>query len=323
MRQPDLTGDGPLGGDLFTRPNSRRWSRHFGTLAIALGVLMAVAVAGCGTPQRPHHPLTPPSGPAIHLAVPPPTMAEHQTWLLTAQALREMAALKPVIAALKSATILELVGPSGTLYPGLPASEVMSFRSESEFARWRPGRGSPSPRAVLYDPEHWAYTPLAEQQDVEVYASRFVTLARSRSETPILAPGLDLVEALGHGSGSLATRYLTQEIPRAMAQALGGGPGVLEIQAQSQERSVSAYRSLVAGALAQIRGITSSAEVLAGLSTNPQGGPVTAAELEADVRATEGLVSGYWLNVPGPGPSCPACAAANPQLGADVLQAIQ
>jgi hypothetical protein len=242
MLRRDLLSVGGEGEGPGARPGSHFGRYRTGALAIGMGVALAISVAGCGTVRVPHHRLSSPSGPPIHIAVPPTTMAEHQTWLLTAQALRDMAAVEPITSFLKSATVLELVGAAGTLYPGLPASAVMSFRSEAEFARWTPRRGLPSPRAVLYDPEHWAFTPSAEQQNVELYATRFVSLARSRSELPILAPGLDLVEALGPGGGSLATRYLTHGIPREMARALGGGPGVLEIQAQSQERSVSAYR---------------------------------------------------------------------------------
>ncbi len=296
-------------------------SRRFGILAVGLGLVTALAAAGCGTvPSRPH-PQISPTASSSPSASPPPTMAEQPTWLLTAQAIREMQGFAPVTTTLGSATVFELVGSSGNLYPGLQATKVVSFRSESGFSQWSPGAGG-EPAAVLYDPEHWSFTPQAEQLNVALYASRFVALARSRSETPILAPGLDLVEALGSGGGPLADRYLSLGIPREMARALAGGSGVLEIQAQSQERSATAYRDLVAGAVAQVRASGSAVEILAGLSTNPSGGPVTEQELEADVRATDSLVSGYWLNVPDPGASCPSCGAANPGLGAALLQAI-
>ena len=295
-------------------------NRKLGMLAFGLGLATALAAAGCGTVRPRSHPRVSPSAGTGPVASPPPTMAEQPTWLLTTQAIREMEAFAPVTTTLGSATVLELVGSSGTLYPGLAARKVVSFRSESEFSQWSAGGGRPA--AVLFDPEHWSFTPRAEQLSVGVYASRFVSLARSRSETPILAPGLDLVEALGPGAGTLASRYLGLGIPREMARALAGGRGLLEIQAQSEERSPAAYRDLVAGAVAQVRSAGSSVEILAGLSTNPEGGPVTEKELAADVRATEGLVSGYWLNIPTPGASCPSCAAPNASLGAALLQAI-
>jgi len=55
------------------------------------------------------------------------------------------------------------------------------------------------------------------------------------------------------------------------------------------------------------------------LSANPRGAPVTAAELAADMRATVGLVNGFWLNVPAPGVGCPACHKPNPALMAQAL----
>lgn len=322
MRPPERLFRGLVGGRLAVAAHRPGRPRGVRAPAVAIGVAMAIAVSSCGLVRLPRHPHSSPSQLVSPSGSPPATMAEHPTWLLTTQAIREMAGVGPVIAVLRSATVLELVGAAGSLYPGLPATEVISFRSETAFASWTPGSGAPTPGAVLYDPEDWVYTPSAERVRWALYASRFVDLARSRSETPILAPGLDLVKALASGAGSLASRYLGLGIPREMAQALGRVRGVLEIQAQSQERSVSAYRSLVAGAVRQIRATGSLAEILAGLSANPGGGPVTSTELEADVRATDRLVSGYWLNIPEPGGSCPECAAPDPELGATVLLAV-
>ena len=38
--------------------------------------------------------------------------------------------------------------------------------------------------------------------------------------------------------------------------------------------------------------------IFAGLSTSPNGNPVTSAVLYQDVLATEREVAGYWLNIP-------------------------
>ncbi len=321
MRRPEIARRRPVGRARVSGPGPFALNRRFGLLAMGVGIAIALAAAGCGNVRPRSHPQISPSTSTGPQASPPPSMAEQPTWLLTAQAIREMEAVAPVTTRLGSATVFELVGSSGNLYPGLAATKVVSFRSESDFSGWSPAAGG-QPAAVLYDPEHWSFTPSAEQLNVSLYAARFVSLARSRSETPILAPGLDLVQALSSGGGTLASRYLSLGIPREMAKALGQGSGVLEIQAQSQERSAAAYRNLVAAAVAQVRTTGSSVEILAGLSTNPQGGPVTEQELAADVAATDNLVSGYWLNVPDPGASCPSCGAANPGLGASLLEAV-
>jgi hypothetical protein len=62
--------------------------------------------------------------------------------------------------------------------------------------------------------------------------------------------------------------------------------------------------------------------VLAGLSTNPPGAAVTSQQLTAAIRATSGVVSGYWLNIPGRGPRCPTCNTPRPDLARQILGAL-
>jgi hypothetical protein len=60
--------------------------------------------------------------------------------------------------------------------------------------------------------------------------------------------------------------------------------------------------------------------VLAGLSTGPHGQPTTPDAMLAAVAATGGTVDGYWLNIPGPGPQCPACGPPNPGIALEFLR---
>jgi len=46
---------------------------------------------------------------------------------------------------------------------------------------------------------------------------------------------------------------------------------------------------------------------------------VTGRQLVAAIRATEGTVDGYWLNIPGRGRECPTCRELQPQVGIDAL----
>ncbi|MDA8330011.1 MAG: hypothetical protein M0027_02140, partial [Candidatus Dormibacteraeota bacterium] len=83
---------------------------------MGVGIAIALAAAGCGNVRPRSHPQISPSTSTGPQASPPPSMAEQPTWLLTAQAIREMEAVAPVTTRLGSATVFELVGASGNLY---------------------------------------------------------------------------------------------------------------------------------------------------------------------------------------------------------------
>jgi hypothetical protein len=72
----------------------------------------------------------------------------------------------------------------------------------------------------------------------------------------------------------------------------------------------------------QARAANPRVTILAGLSTNPPGAEVTSQQLTAAIRATSGVVSGYWLNIPGRGPRCPTCNAPRPDLARQLLGAL-
>ena len=62
--------------------------------------------------------------------------------------------------------------------------------------------------------------------------------------------------------------------------------------------------------------------MLAGLSTNPPGAPVDSQQLTAVVEATQSMVDGYRLNIPGPGPRCPTCNNSRPDIAIQTLQSL-
>lgn len=277
---------------------------------------LAFLASACAQPA-PHGSSTPPP-PSVSASA----AASGVTWLVTAEALREMDAIGSVDAVLRSATVLEIEGTTHTLAAGVPATPVQSFRNDASFEQWLSAGSYGDVKAVLYDPESWSYTPVAEQQNVATYARQFVVAARQHGLIPILAPGMDLTKVLAPGSASDASGYLQLQLPAAMGQALAGGPGYDVIQAQSLERTPQEYLTVVQAAAAQVRSQNPDAMVLAGISTNPAGGPVTEAELADDVQVTRSLVGGYWLNVPQPGSSCPGCGSSDPSLGVQLLNAV-
>lgn len=173
--------------------------------------------------------------------------------------------------------------------------------------------------AVVYDQESWRFTPSAEQKGPAPYVRRAEAMAHRRGLQLIATPAADLVWAVARPApGTVYETFLRLGI----ARRVGRFADVFEIQAQGAEADVQRYRSFVAGAAAQAREANPRVVLVAGLSTNPTGRQVTAAQLEADVAATRQIVSGYWLNVPSGGAYCPTCGAPQPQVGARLLESL-
>jgi hypothetical protein len=59
--------------------------------------------------------------------------------------------------------------------------------------------------------------------------------------------------------------------------------------------------------------------VSAGISTNPSGQQVTAAQFAAVVNAVRWYVNGFWLNIPAGGAACPRCGTPQPQVALPLL----
>ncbi len=97
---------------------------------------------------------------------------------------------------------------------------------------------------------------------------------------------------------------------------------VIEVQAQSLERSAATYAAFVREAAGQARAANPGVSVLAGLSTNPPGPVVTSQQLAAAMQASHSSVDGYWLNIPSPGPRCPTCNPPRPEVGIAALRTV-
>jgi hypothetical protein len=120
------------------------------------------------------------------------------------------------------------------------------------------------------------------------------------------------------GASRRAAAYLKLRLAAQAAQAAD----VVDIQAQSLERSTPAYVDFVRKAAAQARGAKPGVIVLAGISSNPTGPQVTAAQLSRAMIAVRPYVDGYWMNIPSPGPSCPRCNPARPDLAIAAIRSL-
>jgi len=218
---------------------------------------------------------------------------------------------------LSGSVIYELLQPGQQPLPGISADPVISFSSAAALTRAVTGGEIPvGTYGVLYDPEAWSYTPAAEQQDPVAAATEAAAAAHARGLRFIVAPALNLSTVLAPGNGSRGQTFLQLGLIGKLAKVAD----IVELQAQSLERDTDAYASFVSAATEQAAEAHPGVTVLAGLSTNPPGAPVSTQGLLAAVAATRSVVDGYWLNIPGQGPRCPTCNASRPDIAIQTLQ---
>jgi len=172
----------------------------------------------------------------------------------------------------------------------------------------------PSQRSVLFDPEHWSFTPLSEQANPLATASAVASKAQALDVKVISAPAANLAEVIAPGA-NIWNAYLSSGIVAAYAKY----SSAIDIQAQGLEGQPSVYREFVDRAAAMARQANPNVVIYAGISTNPSGQQVSAATIVGDIEATRDVVSGYWLNVPSGGVACPRCGVAEPQVAVSVV----
>jgi hypothetical protein len=303
--------------DFWREPSPAR--ARGAALAIAVTAAMAAMIlTACSTavppgraPQTPRasnasadgHAYTPQSGGLI--------------WMLTRAALAQLLADPSTLVQLAGAQVYEILQPGQQPLPGFSAETVFTFASASALTAAVNGRQIPAGTyGVLYDPEAWDFTPLAEQEDPVRAATQAAAAAHAHGLRLIVAPALNLTTVLA--PTSRLPRW-QQFLDLNLIGGLARVADVVELQAQSLERDTGTYTSFVQAAAAQARAAKSGISVLAGLSTNPPGEPVDSQQLTAAIQATKSIVDGYWLNIPGQGPQCPTCNAARPDIAIETI----
>jgi len=278
--------------------------------AVAVMAAVACVLAGCSAPgPRGGH--TPPS-----FTAPP---GSPPAWMLTRAALAQVLTNPAVRSGLARTRVYEILSPGQVPLATAGALPVVTFSAVTELRQAITGDQLPTgTRAVLYDPEAWPFTPASEQRDPVRATRQAMDIAHAHGLKLIVAPALNLTTVRPGAAGPRWRRFLGQ----GLAGALATVSDVIELQAQSLERDTGTYAAFVRAAAAQARRANPRITVLAGLSTNPPGGPVSSQQLTAAIRATSGIVSGYWLNIPGRGPRCPTCSSPRPEIGRQALQEI-
>jgi hypothetical protein len=241
-------------------------------------------------------------------------------WLLARPALASVVANQKVEAGLARSLLYELVQPGQQPLALAGARAAVVFTSAASLVTAvRSGALPAGTAAVLYDPEAWPYTPAGEQRDPVAATARAAAAAHAAGLQLIAAPGLDLTTVLAPGRTAPRSQLFLE---LGLAAAIAAHADVLDLQAQSMERDTAGYASFVTAAARQARREHPGVGLVAGLSTNPPGGAVRSGQLVAAIRATSGVVDGYWLNIPGPGDRCPGCQQAQPDVGIAALAAV-
>jgi hypothetical protein len=234
------------------------------------------------------------------------TAAKGLVWVVSVKALESVASDPAALDVLESGTIYEIVSARQSPVAGVNAVVTDDFPSYAAMsAAVLSNALVPGTKALLYDPEDWSATPVDEQENVVSYIGDAVTLAHQHGLRLIVTPALDLVEVLAPGTPRAleVSKFLSLGIEQAAAAA-----DVVDIQAQSREHSPTLYAAFVLKAAAAIRAARPQAIVIAGLSTNPITGAVTAGTLAAAIDSVKSAVQGYWLNMPKQGTFCEGCS---------------
>lgn len=311
------------------RPGIRRSRAEAGTYCRPPGRIMVTAVAvmaattacllaaACtGKPGRPAASPTAPGPPGP--SQPGPAPGHGPAWLLTRGALSQLVRDPAARARVDGARIYEILRPGQRPLAGVAADPVVTFSSAAGLTgAVRRGDVPAGSYGVLYDPEAWPYTPPDEQRDPVAAAARAAQGAHARGLRLLVSPAVNLATVLAPGSRKPRwQRFLNLRLAARMAAVAD----IVDIQAQSLERDTASYTAFVRAAAAQARSAKPGVTVLAGLSTNPPGEPVTSQHLADVIQATRALVDGYWLNIPAPGPRCPTCNPSRPEIGRQVLR---
>jgi hypothetical protein len=159
------------------------------------------------------------------------------------------------------------------------------------------GKINPAAQAIMYDNEQWSFTPTSEQADPAKYIQLFGQAVHSLGLLFMSVPGI-----------SLAAKPADNGQPWNPAT----WADVYDIQVQGSEEG-PLFAQRVGAAVHLARAANPNCLVTAGITTYPPGGPRPTAQQIADaVHSVEGIVDGFWFNVPTMSPQVPNCPDMTP-----------
>lgn len=226
--------------------------------------------------------------PRASVPVPAALIGHQRVWLMTLTVFEHMAANAEAKASLARSAIYVLNRegkvPPPALTSGLDVIPTMNFRNERHLAEAITQKKVPAGiRAILYDNENWSFTPLAQRRDPVSYYEQASELAHSHGYQFVATPG-----------------------PAGVDPGIAASADVVDIQAQGDQSSPAHYEKFVAPIARAVRAANPDAVIVSGLSTNHGRVLPTPRELVSIADSVSSDVSGYWLNIPPPGPGRPS-----------------
>lgn len=221
-----------------------------------------------------------------------PTSRPRQTWIATATTIGRLERIDASIAHrfFDTPTAFGLGGWASSV-------DTMAWASETQFASdLHAGLIPPEVDAVMYDPENWDPTPVAERRDPVTAMRAFASLAHAHGYLVIITPHPNLTSM----PGAACERERDERIQNAylrcgIGAAAARHADIVEVQAQFLENDVGVYRTFVTRAAVQALTENADVRVLAGLSTNFTSDPMVLFDAWASVRD---VVDGHYMAVP-------------------------
>lgn len=146
-------------------------------------------------------------------------------------------------------------------------------------------------KVIMYDNEHWAGTPINEQQQPFIYVPMAETLVHQHGLLFMNTPAADLRRVLDPQAKDQYSAYLEKKLA-----TLAKYTDIFEIQAQNAP-SVAEYISFAQQAITQAKAANSRAVILLGITAKTTG--PTSQELLQEVKGTYTITDGYWFNIIG------------------------
>jgi hypothetical protein len=208
--------------------------------------------------------------------------------------------------------------PSRTvLYPvkatvPAPASwKVILWHKYGSFAAFQSDINSGSVPAgtqiVGYDNEAWSFTPANEQREPIGYTIKFAQLAHAHGYKVFAMPAENIIQYRYPGQDKF-----TAFVKFGMAGLVAPYVDYYHIQSQDLQNVPASYASYTQQIVAQVHAANPRVVVTGGVSTNPPQA-ATAGDIDASIKASAQMVSGYWLNIVGATTPIASAALANLQ----------
>jgi len=217
--------------------------------------------------------------------------------------------------------VLRKAGDPLVIPPSWDAIPVTPFQAFAELqAALEQHALAPEVKGVLYDYEKWKFTPPDEQRDPVKYIKPAADLVHGQGLVFLTSPSANLVKVMAPETGPSDAEMFEAYLRLGIAADGARYADAYVVQAQRSLGDTAVFVDFVRRAAAQARAANPKVEVLAGISTNPLGRPVSAGDLLRAIAATRDAVDGYWLNIPTRNDYSPGITEYRPDIAIDVIR---